>query len=101
MIPPTHPSDNQPPPLQPYDAFSTDLPLQQALVREGAGWALPAITEYGVLAGGEMMALGELANRNKPQFRPVDAYGRRVDEVDFHPAYHRLMALGVEHGITG
>ena len=93
--------DNQPPALQPYDAFSTDLPLQQALLREGADWALPAIRNYGVLAGGEMMLLGELANRNKPQFRPVDAYGRRVDEVEFHPAYHRLMALGVEHGITG
>ena len=101
MIPPTHPDDNQPPALQPYDAYRTDLPLQQALAREGADWALPAIRTYGLLAGGEMMALGELANRHKPQFRPVDAYGRRVDEVDFHPAYHRLMALGVEHGITG
>ena len=48
-----------------------------------------------------MVALGEQANTNKPRFRPVDAYGRRVDEVDFHPAYHRLMQLGVEAGITG
>ena len=100
-IQPTHTVENQPPPLPPYDAYSTDLPLREALTREGADWAMPAIQAYGVLAGGEMMALGELANRHRPQFRPFDAYGRRVDEVEFHPAYHALMSLGVAHGITG
>ena len=97
----THQVENQPPPLLPYDAYGTDLALREALLREGAGWAQAQVQAYGLLAGGEMMALGVLANQNKPKFIPVDCYGHRLDEVEFHPSYHRLMALGVSHGITG
>lgn len=93
--------DNQPPPMPLYDAYATDLPLCEALEREGGDWARAQVQDYGRLVGGEMMALGTLANENRPRFKPVDAYGRRIDQVDFHPAYHRLMALGVAHGITG
>ena len=97
----THAVDNQPPALQAYDAYGSDLPLREALQREGGGWAQARVQEYGLLAGGEMMALGVLANENKPRFRPVDRYGNRLDEVEFHPAYHRLMELGVSHGVSG
>ena len=31
--------------------------------------------------------------------RTHDRYGRRVDEVEFHPAWHRLLATAVEHGL--
>jgi putative acyl-CoA dehydrogenase len=96
----THAVGNQPPPLLPYDAFATDLPLREALVREGGAWAEPAIAAYGVLAGGEMMELGRLANENRPRLHAFDRYGHRIDEVAFHPAYHRLMQLGVEHGVS-
>jgi len=97
----THEVENQPPPLLPYDAYGTDQPLREAVTREGGGWAQSQIQAYGVLAGGEMMALGALANENKPRFKPVDRYGHRLDEVEFHPAYHRLMELGISHGISG
>src|SRR5207342_3418557 len=93
--------ENQPPPLLPYDAFGTDLPLREALAREGGDWAQTQVQAYGVLVGGEMMALGMQANENKPKFKPVDRYGNRIDEVEFHPAYHRLMELGVAHGVSG
>jgi putative acyl-CoA dehydrogenase len=96
----THDVTNQPPPLAPYDAWATDLPLQQALVREGAGWATPAVAAYGPVAGGELMELGFAANENKPRFKPFDRYGHRIDEVEFHPAYHRLMELGIAHGVS-
>ena len=95
----THDVTNQPPPLAPYDAFATDLPLQQALAREGAAWAKQAVAAYGPIAGGEMMELGFAANENKPRFKPVDRFGNRIDEVEFHPAYHRLMELGIAHGV--
>ena len=95
----THEVTNQPPPLAPYDAYATDLPLRQALVREGAGWATQAVEAYGPIAGGELMELGVAANENKPAFRPFDRYGHRIDEVDFHPSYHRLMELGIAHGV--
>ncbi|MDB5989974.1 MAG: putative acyl-CoA dehydrogenase [Herbaspirillum sp.] len=96
----THTVTNQPTPLTPYDAFATDLPLRQALNREGAAWATPEVAAFGPIAGGEMMALGILANENKPTFHPYDRYGHRIDEVQFHPAYHRLMTLGTQHGVS-
>ncbi|MEO8779631.1 MAG: isovaleryl-CoA dehydrogenase [Rhodanobacter sp.] len=97
----THAVENQPPELSPYDAWTTDLPLREAITREGGGWAAADIARYGPMVGGEMMELGRLANENKPKFKPFDRLGHRLDEVEFHPAYHRLMALGVEHGVTG
>ena len=96
----THDITNQPPPLAPYDAYATDLPLQQALEREGGGWAARAVEVYGPIAGGELMELGFAANENRPKFKPFDRFGNRIDEVDFHPAYHRLMELGTAHGIS-
>jgi putative acyl-CoA dehydrogenase len=76
------------------------LPLREALAREGGGWAQPEIAAFGRIVGDEMMALGILANENKPKFHPFDRYGNRIDEVEFHPAYHRLMALGTQHGVS-
>ncbi|GAC1632871.1 MAG: acyl-CoA dehydrogenase family protein [Nevskia sp.] len=95
----THEVDNQAPPLAPYDAWATDLPLREAIAREGGGWAEADIAAYGAIVGGELMPLGFLANENRPKFRPFDRYGHRIDEVEFHPAYHRIMELGIAHGV--
>jgi putative acyl-CoA dehydrogenase len=81
--------------------YASDRPLREAVSREGGDWAQAQLQAYGVLAGGELMALGELANTNKPKFKPVDSYGHRLDEVEFHPAYHRLMELATRHGVSG
>ena len=97
----THVVTNQPASLSPYDAWQTDIALQQAIHREGAGWAVDRLAAYGSIVGSEMVELGFAANENKPRFRPYDAYGHRIDEVEFHPAYHRLMALGIAHGVSG
>ncbi|MEO8334872.1 MAG: isovaleryl-CoA dehydrogenase [bacterium] len=95
----THTVENQPPPLAPYDAYATDLPLREALERDGGGWAERDVAAYGPIAGGELMELGVLANENKPKFRPADRYGHRIDVVEFHPSYHRIMQLGIAHGV--
>src|SRR5438105_971367 len=91
----THQVENQPPPLNPYDAWATDLPLQQALKREGAAWAFEQIAKQGPIAGGEAQALATQANENKPRLKLFDRYGNRTDEVEFHPAYHQLMELAI------
>ncbi|MEO7103017.1 MAG: DNA alkylation response protein, partial [Gemmatimonadaceae bacterium] len=96
----THRVENQPPALAPYDAYATDLPLREALEREGGSWAEPDIAAFGPIAGGELMALGFAANENRPEFRPFDQYGYRIDEVDFHPSYHRIMEVGIAHGVS-
>jgi len=69
------------------------------VAREGGAWADADLHAFGVLTGGEMMPLGRLANENRPELRTFDPVGRRADAVDFHPAYHRLMQLGIEHGV--
>jgi putative acyl-CoA dehydrogenase len=95
----THEVTNQPPPLTDYDA-SEDPALLDALRREGAGWAEPGIRELGRLAGSErQQENGRLANENPPKLRTHDRYGHRIDEVEFHPAWHELMAVAITHGL--
>jgi putative acyl-CoA dehydrogenase len=99
-VPPTHEVLNQPPPLAGYDLYDADPVLAEALHREGAGWAEEQVRALGVLAGGpEAIAWGEDADANPPVLRTHDRYGRRVDEVEFHPAWHRLLGTAVGHGL--
>jgi putative acyl-CoA dehydrogenase len=94
----THTVANQVPPLEGVDVFASNLPLVEATRREGAGWATERASELGTIVGGEPQQLwGRLANENKPVLRTHDRYGNRIDEVEFHPAWHQLMKLGVEH----
>jgi putative acyl-CoA dehydrogenase len=94
----THTVFNQAPPLEGVDVFSSNVPLVEALEREGAGWVSERAAELGRLVGGEpQQQWGRLANENRPVLRTHDRYGNRIDEVDFHPAWHALMKMGVEH----
>jgi putative acyl-CoA dehydrogenase len=89
---------NQSVALEDYDAFSADRPLVEALRREGGDWAEPRARALGALAGSaELLHAGREANRVAPELTTFDRYGRRIDEVEFHPAWHRFMALAVEH----
>ena len=97
----THDVENQTPPLAPYDAYATDVVLREALAREGGGWAEAQLIAYGPIVGGEAMALGVAANAHRPTLHTHDRSGNRIDDVEFHPAYHRLMELAAEHGVTG
>jgi len=91
---------NQPPPLVDYNLFQADAPLREALEREGAGWAHDWVGELGRLAGTEeAIAWGFQANSNPPVLRTHDRFGNRIDEVEFHPAWHRLMEVAIGHGL--
>lgn len=90
---------NQPPPLEGYDLFSENRPLVEALRREGAAEREAECAAFGRLCGGEPLELGRLANENPPVLRAFDRFGERIDEVEFHPAWHELMRIGVEHGL--
>jgi putative acyl-CoA dehydrogenase len=93
----THEVTNQPPPLAGYDVFTTDRVLSAALEREGAAWAREQVARVGTIAGGEAMEWGRLANANPPILRSHDRYGHRIDEVEFHPAWHDLLRTAVGH----
>jgi putative acyl-CoA dehydrogenase len=91
---------NQPPPLVDYNLFDADLPLRESLEREGGSWAHDMVHELGRLAGTEeAIAWGFQANDNPPQLHTHDRFGNRIDEVEFHPSWHRLMAVAVGHGL--
>jgi putative acyl-CoA dehydrogenase len=93
----THEVFNQPSPLVDYNVFEADRPLVEAVRREGAEWAVERIAAVGEYAGGEhAQTLGRLANENGPKLRTHDRYGHRVDEVEFHPAWHELLSKAVE-----
>jgi len=91
---------NQPPPLVDYNLFDADLPLRESLEREGGSWAQEMVSELGRLAGtDEAIAWGFQANSNPPQLHTHDRFGNRIDEVEFHPAWHRLMEVAIGHGL--
>ncbi len=99
----THTVFNQAPPLENVDVFSTNTPLVEAVEREGAGWVTERASALGRFVGekdgvgGSPIEWGRLANENKPVLHTFDRYGHRIDEVEFHPAWHQLMRMGVEH----
>lgn len=96
----THEVTNQPPPLEDYNLFASDTALKEALAREGAGWAEARVDAFGgELGQADTIRQGELANRFKPELRAFDRFGQRIDEVEFHPAYHHMMALNMRHGM--
>jgi putative acyl-CoA dehydrogenase len=89
---------NQPPPLVDYNVYEADTALVEAVRREGAEWDEERISAVGALAGSEpVIELGRLANENPPKLKTHDRYGHRVDEVEFHPAWHQLMEMAVSH----
>ncbi|MFF4832902.1 acyl-CoA dehydrogenase family protein [Streptomyces sp. NPDC001315] len=102
----THTVTNQPPPLTGYDVYTADRALTEAVERH----VDPAVLDE---ARGELAALGRAAgsaqlqewgtqaNDNPPRLRTHDRYGNRIDEVDFDPAWHRLLGKGVSAGLTG
>ncbi|GGM60213.1 acyl-CoA dehydrogenase [Longimycelium tulufanense] len=96
---PTHEVTNQVPPLTGHDV-AADPALGESLHREGAGWASEELHTLGRLAGTEQVQdLGRLANAYPPVLRTHDRYGHRIDEVEFHHAWHELMTTAVAHGL--
>jgi putative acyl-CoA dehydrogenase len=90
---------NQPPELEGRNLFTENVALVEAVRREGAEHQVDHLTALGA-EGGEAAAreLGRLANENPPVLQTHDRFGRRIDEVEFHPAWHELLDLSVRHG---
>ena len=96
----THDVFNQPRELVAYNLFSADSALRDAVAGEGAQWAVDDLERFGARIGtAEHLELGALANHYLPEFDTHDRYGRRIDEVRFHPSYHALMRTSIEEGI--
>ncbi len=96
----THEVLNQSPPFEDVDLFALDKPLVDAVVANGGVSAAAELSEFGKHWGSAVMAeRGRVANENTPKLRTFDAKGNRRDEVEFHPAYHELMAHSAHAGV--
>src|SRR5689334_11522390 len=97
----THDVFNQPPPFENVNLFTSDVALQEAVARAGAGEYRERLAAFGARCGAAEVAEWAMqANKNAPQLKTFDRYGQRIDEVEFHPAYHQLMALGIGGGVS-
>ena len=89
----THDVFNQFDELSDYNVFATDAALAESMRAADAGWALPALDAYGAAIGSaESFRQADEANRHPPELQVFDRRGRRIDQVDFHPSWHALMA---------
>ncbi|MFD8206098.1 acyl-CoA dehydrogenase family protein [Streptomyces sp. NPDC059695] len=101
----THTVTNQAPPLVGYDVFTSDPALAEAVERHLAPDLLAEAREELALLGrasgsAQVREWGEQANAHPPRLRTHDRYGHRIDEVEFHPAWHRLLGRSVSAGLT-
>src|SRR4051794_2669733 len=98
----THEVTTQVPPLVGYDPIAGDAALSEACVRHAGADALTSLAGLGALAGSEQAGeWGRLANENPPRLRTHDRYGHRIDDVEFHPAWHELMRTAIGQGLAG
>lgn len=96
----THEPTNLSSELVNYNLYREDKALQEAIRREGAGWADAELAAFGAHIGrAEYLELGQLANKFTPEFDTHDRFGNRVDLARFHPAYHELMRTAIENGL--
>ena len=93
----THEVTNQPPAEGDRDLWAGDTALREAVAREAG--RPEALAPYGATLGTtEIREAGRTANDHPPELKLFDRAGRRLDAVEFHPAYHRMMALSTEAG---
>ncbi len=98
----THSVANQPPPFENVNLYQSDAALRKAVSAFGGDPFATRLADFGARAGSaEAMEWSRQANRFPPQLVSFDRYGHRIDEVEFHPAYHKLMDLGLSAGIAG
>src|SRR6478672_4496375 len=96
----THEVFNQSQPFEDVDLFSVDRPLVDAVAANGGASAQQELSDFGKHWGSAAMAArGRIANENTPKLRTFDSRGNRRDEVEFHPAYHELMAHSAHAGV--
>ena len=97
----THTVANQSEPLVGVNWYADDAMLKSALSRNGADVHAERLSSMGAEVGSDgVQDLARMANENPPRFKPFDRFGHRIDEVEFHPAYHALMELGLGHGVS-
>jgi len=96
----THAVSNQPPPLIDYNVFDASRVMAETLPSFGTAQARSSLRALGARAGSaEAIRWSSAANRHPPDLQAFDRFGHRIDEVEYHPTYHELMTVAVQHGL--
>ncbi|MGG7568266.1 acyl-CoA dehydrogenase family protein [Rhodovulum sp. DZ06] len=96
----THDVSNQPEPRDALALWDGDAPLRAAVARTAPRAAAPLAAAAATFGAPDFREAARDAERNPPELRPFDRAGRRIDEVAFHPGYHKVMAEGARHGFS-
>ena len=97
---PTHEVLNQSTPFVDRNLYAIDAALREAVALHGGAAADPELGALGArLGSAEVQEWGRLANVNPPVLRTYDRSGNRIDEVEFHPAWHEMMAMMIAAGV--
>ncbi|AFA75547.1 putative acyl-CoA dehydrogenase [Gordonia polyisoprenivorans VH2] len=95
----THTVFNQSTPRVDVNEYELNTVLQEAVARHDAGWAEAELREVGALVGSaEFQHHAHLANTITPELHTFDRWGHRIDEVEYHPSYHRIISASISHG---
>ncbi len=90
---------NQSPVFQGHNTYDAD-PVLVRLSAHLPQQVIGSLSALGAWVGSpEANELARLANSEVPKLRTHDAKGNRLDQVDFHPAWHALMRRSVAHGL--
>lgn len=97
---PTHDVVNMPPHIRDQDLWLDDTVLQQYIAQEGGGWATQKLARFGQIMGDDaLFQKADQANRYVPQLKAFDRYGMRVNQIDYHPAYHDLISIAIANEV--
>jgi putative acyl-CoA dehydrogenase len=100
-MPTTHAVLNQVPPLVGHDVTASD-PALSAFLTSTATPIDDRLRQLGILAGSAgIIDAARQANAHSPELRTHDRTGHRIDEAEFHPAWHLLVGHAVTAGLAG
>lgn len=95
----THHVENQPPWRVDLDEYQLNGPLRDAVTAFGGGWADGELHEIGMQVGSAAFQRdATIANAHTPVAHTHDRWGYRLDEVEYDPAYHRVLAAALARG---
>jgi len=95
----THEVTNQPPERVGVNEYLDFPVLRDAVHAFGGGWGEDRLVDAGELVGSAaFQRAAELATVHEPVLRTHDRRGRRIDEVEYHPAYHEVISAAVARG---